>query len=181
MKIKKRYRLLIVATSLFIADFGLTWYFLTYTPYVREGNSLFSIDGGYLSLVANLIYLIIAFLIGLKIERYDTVIVEARNSFDYFKKLFTMDRTDFIYISYLTAFIYATFASRLSVVMDWIIFGIYQETFFSTQYSIIRNEMPFGRVDIVVALLSFLLFSILWYSSEFRKSKKILARRKKIG
>jgi len=32
---KIRYKLLAIAISLFIADFGLTWYFLNYTSYVE--------------------------------------------------------------------------------------------------------------------------------------------------
>jgi hypothetical protein len=70
MKIKKRYTLLAIAISLFIADFGLTWYFLNYTSYVEEGNPLFTIDGGYLSLFVNFLYAVVVFIIGYKMEQY---------------------------------------------------------------------------------------------------------------
>jgi MFS family permease len=177
MKIKRRYAFVIIAISLFIVDFGLTWYFLNFTPYAEEGNPLFGIDGGYLSLVLNLIYFVVAFFVGYFIERYETIIVEAKNGFDYFKKIFKMNRTDFIFISFLTAFIYASFASRLSVIIDWIIYGFFQRSFYSTQYAIIRDEMPFGSYGLLVALLSFLFFSVFWYTFEFWKSKKALSKR----
>jgi len=179
MKIKKRYKLVLIAFSLFIADFGLTWYFLNFTPYAEEGNPIFSVDGGYVSLLINLIYFLTTFFVGYLMERYETVNVEARNSFDYFKKLFKLNRTDFIYISFLTAYVYASFASRLTVVIDWIIYGIYQRNFYSTQYVFIRDKMPLGSYGLVVALVTFLFFSVFWYADEYRKSKMLLRKGEK--
>lgn len=173
MRIKIRYRFLFIAILLFMVDFGLTWYFLNFTPYVEEGNPLFAIDGGYISLFVNLVYLVFVFIIGCKVEHYDTIVVKANNSYDYFKKLWKSEQLNFTYISFLTAFVFASFTSRLSVIVDWIIYGIYQRNFYSTGYALIRERMPFGRYDIVTALLSFLIFVSIWYKIEFRKSKSI--------
>ena len=87
MKIKIRYRFLAIALLLLIVDFGLTWYFLNFTSYVEEGNLLFATDGGYLSLFINLVYLVVVFIIGWKVEHYDTIVVNASNSYEYFKNL----------------------------------------------------------------------------------------------
>lgn len=174
MILKRRYKLLLIAISLFIADFGLTWYFLNYTSYANEGNPLFLIDGGYLSLIVNLIYVAVVFIIGCIIERYQTIIIEANSSFDYFKKLYKTDRTDFIIISFLTAFVFATFVSRATAILDWIIYGIYQSGFYETNYAMIRAKMPLGRYDIVVICISLFLFVQLWFKFEYKKSKKIL-------
>jgi uncharacterized protein with PQ loop repeat len=60
------------------------------------------------------------------------------------------------------------------VITDWIIYGIYQRDYYSTGYAIMRDKMPFGRYDLIIALLSFWLFVVLWYKIEYRKSKKVL-------
>jgi hypothetical protein len=174
MKLKKRYQLLLIAIVLFLVDFGLTWYFLNYSSYAEEGNPLFSIDGGYFSLVINLIYAGIVFIIGYSIEKYRTIIVEANSSFDYFKKLYKTNQSNFITISALSSFIYATFASRLAVIIDWIIYGIYQSDFYNTKYAIIKAKMPLGRYDIVVIFVSFFLFLFLWFRFEYIKSNGVL-------
>jgi hypothetical protein len=178
MKLKKRYQLLLIAIVLFLVDFGLTWYFLNYSSYAEEGNPLFLIDGGYLSLIINFIYVSIVFIIGYIIEKYQTIVLEAKNGFDYFIKLYKTDRTDYIIISFLTAFIFATFASRTTVIIDWVIYGIYQSDFFSTKYAIMRDQMPLGRYDVVVTFISLLLFVPLWFKLEYKKSKVVLSVKK---
>lgn len=172
LKLKIKYLLPLIAVLLFIIDIGLTAYFLIYTSYAEEGNPLFYIDAGYLSLVVNLIYLVIVFVIGHTIEKYESISIEASNSFDYFKKLYKTDRTNFIYVSSLTAFVYATFASRVIAILDWVMYGVYQRSFYSTQYAMLREKMPLGRYDLVAAPFLFLFFIILWYKFEFIKSKK---------
>lgn len=176
MKLKKRYLLLLIAISLFLVDFGLTWYFLNYTAYAEEGNPLFLIDGGYLSLVINLIYVVTVFIIGYNIEKYQTIIIEANSCFDYFKKLYKTNRSDFIIISILTSFIYSTFASRLTAILDWIIYGIYQSGFYDTKYAIIKTKIPFGRYDVLVIFITFFIFILIWVKSEYNKSNKYLQR-----
>ena len=174
MKIRKRYQYLLIVVILFLIDFGLTWYFLNYSPYVEEGNPIFAIDGGYLSLFVNFVYAVVVFIIGYKMDQYQTIVIEANSSYDYFKKLWKSNRTDFIGISFLSAFVFASFSSRLTVITDWIIYGIYQRDYYSTGYAIMRDKMPFGRYDLIIALLSFWLFVVLWYKIEYRKSKKVL-------
>jgi|GEM_PF-2245809 len=174
MKLKKRYQLLLIAILLFLFDFGLTWYYLNYSSFAEEGNPLFIIDGGYLSLIINLIYVVVVFIIGYRIEKYQTITLKANNSFDYLIKLYKTDRTDFINISILTAFIFATFAARTTAIIDWIIYGIYQSGFYSTKYAMIRAEMPLGRYDVVVIFISLFLFVPLWFRLEYKKSKEIL-------
>ncbi len=173
MKIKRRYKLLIIAISLFIVDFGLTFYFLNYTSFAEEGNPLFQLDGGYISLIVNFIYIISVFIIGVIVENYQSINLEAHNTLDYINKLYKTDRTDFIVISLMTAFVYATFTSRLVAIMDWIVYGIYQTDFHITTYAIIRSAMPLGRYDISVALVSFVLYVLIWFKFEYRKSKKV--------
>ncbi len=174
MKLKKRYLLLLIAISLFLVDFGLTWYFLNYTAYAEEGNPLFLIDGGYLSLLVNLLYVGIVFIIGYNVEKYQTIIIEANSCFDYFKKLYKTNRSDFIMISVLISFIYSTFASRLVAIIDWIVYGIYQSGFYETKYAIIKSKMPFGRYDILVIFIAFFIFIFIWFKSEYNKSNKLL-------
>jgi len=174
MKLKKRYLLLLIAISLFLVDFGLTWYFLNYTAYAEEGNPLFAIDGGYLSLIINLIYVVTVFIIGYKIEKYQTIIIEANSSFDYFKKLYKTNHYDFIIISVLTSFIYSSFVSRLVAIIEWIVYGIYQSDFYDTKYAIIKAKMPFGRYDILFIFIAFFIFIFIWFKSEYNKSNKLL-------
>jgi len=119
-------------------------------------------------------YAVAVFMIGYKIEKFQTIVIGANNSYDYFKKLWNSNRTDFITISFLSAFVFASFISRFSVIIDWIIYGIYQSNFYSTGYAIIREQMPFGRYDLVIGLLSLWLFVALWYKTEYKKSKKLL-------
>lgn len=179
MIIVKKYRLLLIAISLFMIDFGLSWYFINFTSYAEEGNPLFLLNIGYISYIINFIYIIAVLMIGKTINHYQTIQIASKNSFDYIKKLFQSDRTDFIVLANITAFVYATFASRLTAILDWIIYGIYQDNFDKTQYAIVRSMLPFDRYDTLVIFVSFLIFLLLWFKVEHQKSNALLLIKEK--
>lgn len=179
MKFKKGFVFLLIAILLFGIDFALTWHFLGVFTHLDEGNPLFSVLGGQLSLVANFLYFVAVFVIGYHIQKYQTIIVEAKNSFHYAKELFKTDRYDFIIISFSSAFVYSTFLSRVMTIVDWLIYGIYELEFYTTKYAMLRSKLPFGRYDLVVTLLGFIIIVPLWYVFEFHKSQKLRKRKEK--
>lgn len=165
---------IILATILFILDFVITLYFVNNSPYAEEGNPLFNIDGGYLVLVLNLLYLLMVFILEkFIIRKYETILLNASGFVDYSVKLFKNEKSDFILTSFVYAFIIASLASRLVVIIDWIIFGIYHESFKQTNYSILKSKMPLGRFDPIISIITLLVAVIVWYYLEYQKSKKM--------
>ena len=163
---------IIIAISFFVLDLGLTWYFLNYSDYADEGNPLFDIDGGYLALVLNLLYLITIFMLErFVVRKYETIIIESNNAIDYTKKLMNSDKYNFMITSFVFAFIISTLASRLVAIIDWIIFGIYKANFYQTKYVMLRSKMPLQRFDLVVTVIVFIVSLMLWYKLEHKKQK----------
>ncbi|HHX80243.1 MAG TPA: hypothetical protein GX692_04175 [Acholeplasmataceae bacterium] len=162
--------IIITTLILFLLDFILTLYFLNNSSYVSEGNPLVYTDYGYIVLVINLVYMITIVFLSKIIEKYKTVILKSKGTLDYIKQLYKSNHISFIFVSLAFSFVNATLVSRLVVVVDWVIFGIYENTFYSTTYFKIRDFMPFGRYDILIGVLSFFIFIPIWYRLEFKKS-----------
>lgn len=170
----KRYKYTLIAILLFILDFGLTWYFIRYGSADLEGNPLFHIDGGFIALILNFIYIITILLLeSLVIRKYETIVVEANNGYNYFKNILKSEKWNFMIVSLIFSFIISTFASRLTAIIDWIIYGIYRGNYHKTTYAIIRDKMPLNRYDIIVVPLAFILSFIIWYKIEYKKSKEL--------
>lgn len=173
-KVFKTYRYIIFAIIFFLLDFGLTWYYLNYSSDASEGNPLFSIDDGYLVLVINFIYLILIFIIEkFIINKYETINIHSKNSFDYFKNLYKSDKNNFIVNSFVFALVISTLSSRLMAIIDWIVYGVYKSRFKQTKYAIIREKMLLQRFDPVVGLIMFVVTFILWYKLEYNKMIKV--------
>lgn len=171
----KKYKYILIAISLFVLDFDLTWYFLNYSPHASKGNLLFDLDGGYLALILNAFYIIIIFILEkFFVNKYETQMFDSTNTFDYVKKLMSLDKSSFIFVSFSFAFIMSTLSSRLVAIIDWIVFGIYQGKFYQTKYAILRSKMPLGRFDLVVIILIFIVSLIIWYKLEYKKTKSII-------
>lgn len=178
---KKAYVMILIAVILFLVDFGLTFYFVNaYENLVYEGNLLTRSEYGYLSLIVNLIYLIIIILLSIAISKYQTVAIDSKNAFVYTIKLYKSDAFKFMFISLAYAYVIATFVSRFSAIVDWIVFGIYKSNFITTGYAIFRSILPFGRYDVIIGLIVFLIMLPLWFYLEYRKSQQILKAQKDI-
>lgn len=168
---KKTFKIIITTFILFILDFVLTIYYLNNSNHANEGNPLININDGYLVLAINLIYFLFIIFLAIIIGKYKNVKIMSKNTFDYIKKLYRSDHFVFIFISLAFSFVYASIVSRLIVILDWIIFGIYESGFYSTIYSQIRGLMPLGRYDVIFGFLSFMIFIPIWYKLEYKKSK----------
>ena len=148
---------------------------MNYSPHASEGNPLFDIDGGYLALILNAFYLIIIFILEkFVVNKYETQIIDSSSTLSYVKKLMASDKSTFIFVSFAYAFIISTLSSRVVAIIDWIVFGIYQGSFYQTKYSILRSKMPLGRCDLVVTILVFIIALIIWYKLEYKKTKNIV-------
>lgn len=169
-------KFILTAILLFALDFGVTWYLINFGPGgLDEGNPLFEIDGGYLALVVNFLYLWLVFgLEKLVFNKYKTIVLDASNSIEYTKKIYKSDRTDFVVVSIVFAFVLSTFSSRMMAIIDWVVYGFYKGEFRNTKYAILRSKMPFGRYDSLVAILSLIVFYVLWFHLEYRRSQKAL-------
>ncbi len=173
---KKVWKITIIGFVLLLLDLGLTVYYVrNYPDIVGEGNMVANNNQyGYLVFVLNFLYLIFVFIASLIYARYKTIITEATGTFSYIKKMYTSNHNSFIIVNFSFTFIVSTFVSRLTSILDWIIFGFYKENFFSSTYAIIRSTMIMGRYDIVVGLIAGLVAIPLWFRLEFLKSKKVL-------
>lgn len=172
---KKSKRLIIIALILFTIDLALIAYFIrNYYDYVSEGNPLMSVGRGYLIFVTNLLYFIVIVILVKYLDKYKTIVIETSGTIDYVKELYKSDHSKFIFVSIASSFVYATLVSRVVVIIDWIIFGIYTTRFFETRYALVRDLMPFGKYDFVIGLIFFIIFIILWYKTEYKKSKKLI-------
>ncbi|MCK9235352.1 MAG: hypothetical protein WC225_04905 [Acholeplasmataceae bacterium] len=169
-------KFILIAIFLFALDFGVTWYLINFGPGgLDEGNPLFEIDGGYLALVVNFLYLSLVFgLEKLVFNKYQTVVLDASGSFEYTKKIFKSDKTDFVVVSIVFAFVLSTFLSRAMAIIDWVVYGFYKGEFHKTKYAILRSKMPFGRYDSLIAVISLIVFYVLWFHIEYRRSQKLL-------
>lgn len=169
---KKSKKIIITAFILFILDFLLTLYFLwNYDHLVDEGNPLIYIDNGIWVLILNACYFIIIIILAKVLDKYKTVYTDVVSLRSYIKYLFSSEHYKFIFISIIYAFVNASLVSRLIVVIDWLVFGIFKNDFFNTTYYYLRNLMPFGRFDITIGILAFFLFILLWYILEYKKVK----------
>lgn len=170
---KKSSKIIFSAFSLLILDILLTIYYINnYYNLVTEGNTLIYVDSGYWVLLINIIYLSIIIVLAKYLDKYRTIVLDARNSFDYLKKLYKSEHSNFIFASIAFALIYATLFSRTIVVIEWLLFGIYKGRFFSTKYYLLRRAMPFARFDIVFGILIFIILIPFWYKLEYRKVQK---------
>jgi len=169
---KKSNKIIIIAFSLLVLDLSLTIYFLkNYYYLVDEGNPFILVGNGVLVLVINVIYLVLIIILSKVMDKYKTVYINSNNIFIYIKNLYKSDHYKFIYTSIIFSFIYATLISRLVVVIDWIVFGIYKGAFFTTSYFKIRDMLPLNRYDVIVGLLFFFALIPTWYLLEFKKVK----------
>lgn len=172
---KRKRKIIISAIVLFVLDLFLTLFNLyNYHYLVTEGNPLVYMDNGYLILIVNAFYFLVIVVLAIYIDSYNTVHIDSVGTFDYVKKLFHSDHYKFLFVSISFAFVYATLVSRLIVVIDWIVFGIYTNSFFQTLYSRLRDMMPLGRFDIVLGIIAFIIFLPIWYKFEYNKTKQMI-------
>ena len=158
------------AFILFSLDFLLTAFFLNFSDHASEGNPLIHVHSGYLILAINFVYFVVIFFLAKWIERYQGIIVQAKGTFDYVKKLYLSEHYQFIFVCLAFSFIHATLVSRFIVVLDWIVFGFNDGSFHLTTYYSLRQQMPFERFDILAGFLSFFVFLCIWFRMEFQKS-----------
>ena len=170
---KRSKKIILITLSLLVLDLILTLYFINnYNHLVSEGNPLVLVDNGIWVIVVNLVYLVIIIFLVRALDKYETIYLKSNSVFDYIKKLYKSDHYKFILISVIFSFVYATIISRLIVVIDWLIFGIYKSNFFHTTYYLVRKQMPLYRYDILLGLCSFFVCIPLWYILEYRKVKE---------
>lgn len=96
---------------------------------------------------------------------------------NYIKRLYTSNHSSFIIVGMCFTFIVASIVSRSTAILDWVVFGIYKENFFNTQYAIIRSTMPMERYDVVTGIIAGLVAIPLWFHIEYLKSKKVLQQK----
>lgn len=178
MNIKRTSNKIIITTFiLFLLDFVLTLYYLNNSGYVGEGNPLINFANGYIILIINLVYFVIVIFLVKIVDKYKTVILESKGTFDYVKKLYKSDHFLFIFVCFAFSFVYSSIVSRSIVVIDWVIFGIFKNTFYDTTYSRLREIMPFGRYDIIFGVLSIFIFIPIWFKLEYKKSYKSIKKK----
>jgi hypothetical protein len=170
---RKAIKITLIGLLLLVLDLGLTAFFLNrYENLVSEGNIFFEYGNGLWALGLNGIHLIGIFACAYCYGTFKTIRTTSKNAFDYAKQLYLHENMKFILIIGCFTFIVASFVSRIAVIIDWLIFGIYTYDFYNTTYSMIKSAMPMERFDVIIAFITVFLSIPLWFRLEFRKSKK---------
>lgn len=175
-EVNKAWKITIFGFLLLVLDLGLTVYYVrNYSNIVSEGNIIASNNQyGYLVFVLNFIYLIFVYVASVIYVKYKTIITKSNSTFGYIKKLYTSDHNSFIFANLSFTFLVASFISRYTAIIDWIVFGFYKEKYFSSKYAIIKSSMIMGRYDVVTGIIAALVAIPLWFHLEHLKSEKEL-------
>lgn len=168
---KKAYLIIAVAILLFAMDMILTIYYIkNYYHLVGEGNPLASTEYGYLILPVNALYFVFITIAAIVYGRYKTIVLESKNVLEYTKNIYLSQHSGFIFVNGCFTLIVASFVSRTTAIVDWLVFGFYKETFFQSEYAIIRSLMPLGRYDVIAGVITAIIAIPLWFYVEFKKS-----------
>lgn len=150
-----------------------------------EGNPVSAIlNLGWLGLVLTNLFAIAVFMLFayLAFDKYKTPRLAVNNFFEFYLMLFYNTKTMvvkpmfklpknwmpfFAMISFSACM--ALIAGRVVVVLEWIAILLGHER---SLYFMVRAHIPFGRTDIWVFILVFLLSTLIWMQKEFKKVRK---------
>lgn len=151
-----------------------------------EGNpisSVFKLGWGALILTNIVAVAAFALFSHIAFDRYETPKITAKSFFEFYLMLFYNTKTMvvkpmfklpknwmpfFAMISFSACV--ALIAGRIVVVLEWIAVLLGYER---SMYFWIRSYLPFGRTDVWVFVLAFLISVLVWMEKEYKKVSKI--------
>ena len=177
---KKSFILSLIFLCLTIFDIVLT--FLGTPDLSDEGNPISAIfDLGWLALViANIIAIIVFSLFAhIAFDKYKTPYFTVKNFFEFYLMLFYNTKTMVVkpmfrlpknWMPFFAMISFSACASliagRVVVVLEWIAILLgYKDSL----YFVIRHHIPYGRADICVFVIAFLVSTLVWMNKEFKK------------
>lgn len=183
MNKRKSFVLTLIFLCLTLLDITLT--FISTPDLTDEGNPISAVfKFGWLALVLANVFAIAVFAVfaNIAFDKYKTPCFTAANFFEFYLMLFYNTKTMivkpmfrfpknwmpfFAMISFSACV--ALIAGRIVVVLEWIaiLFGYERSLYF-----MVRNHIPFGRTDIWVFILVFLLATLIWMQKEYKKVRK---------
>lgn len=173
----------LIFLCLTVLDIGLT--FLATPDLTDEGNPISMVFkfGWFALMLANMFAVaVFAVFAHISFDRYKTPVFTADNFFEFYLMLFYNTKTMVVkpmfklpknwmpfwaMISFSACI--ALLAGRVVVVLEWIAILLGQEY---SMYFMIRQHVPFGRTDIWVFILAFLVSTLVWMQKEFKKIRK---------
>jgi hypothetical protein len=184
-EVKKRFWILVSIYLVLALLDGLLTYI--YTPDLSlEGNPLVSVfDFGWGALfIANGLGFALVFLTAYYSHlKYKTIVVSVKNRREYISQILYNRPDKFIWSFYKLprnwapvgailgyALIYSIIMDRIIVVTDWLVHDIWVPI-----YTPLRHMIPYGRLDIAVALVAAVFLMVQWISCEYKKSIMLLA------
>jgi len=146
-----------------------------YSDIVGEANQLlYNKQTAYIVLILNILYLIAVFFAARLNNKYQTPLYKANNVLEYTKKLYQSNNFIFILVNASFTFIVTTFVSRLVTILEWVLFGIFKENFFNSNYSKIKALLPFNSFGLVFSFITIFISIPLWFYLEHLKSQKMI-------
>ncbi len=180
---RKSFILTLFFLGLTVLDITLT--FMGTPDLTDEGNPISAIfNFGWIALVISNVFAIVVFAVFAHIafDRYKTPRFTAENFFEFYLMLFYNTKTIivkpmfklpknwmpfFAMISFSACI--ALLAGRVVVVLEWIAVLLGHE---HSLYFMVREHIPFGRTDIWVFILVFLVSTLIWMQNQFKKVRK---------
>ena len=181
----KRKSLILTLIFLCLTVLDITLTFISTPDLTDEGNPISAVfNFGWLALLLTNVLAIAIFAVFAHIafDRYKTPRFTAKNFFEFYLMLFYNTKTMvvkpmfklpknwmpfFAMISFSACV--ALIAGRIVVVLEWIAILLGYE---HSLYFMVRNHIPFGRTDIWVFILAFLVATLIWMQKQFKKVRK---------
>lgn len=189
---KKGIKPFLLYVILMLADGLLTLY---NTPDLsREGNPLVTkLNLGWGALITvNLIFFAIMFLVcRYAFDTYQTMVADVPDLKSYISQLFYNRPDKFVWFWYKFpknwkpygawfgyVFVYCLSGGAVIRVLEWL--AVTFDVYYTSRYAQISDDIFFGRVDIFVGLLLFIILTPVWFIKEYKKSCLIISQKQAV-
>ncbi len=187
---KKGLKPFLLYVILMLADGLLTLY---NTPDLSmEGNPLVThLNLGWGALITvNLIFFAIMFLVcRYAFDTYQTIVADVPDLKSYISQLFYNRPDKFHWFWYKFpknwkpfgawfgyTFVYGLSGGAVVRVFEWLAITFDVNAFYASRYDQISDEIFFGRVDIFVGLMLYIILTPVWFRKEYKKSCLIISQ-----
>lgn len=180
---RKSFILTLIFLCLTVLDITLT--FVGTPDLTDEGNPISAIfNMGWLALIITNLFAIIifAFFSYIAFDKYKTPQFTVKNFFEFYLMLFYNTKTMIVKPmfklpkNWMPFFAMISFsacvsliAGRVVVVLEWLAVLLGYEY---SLYFMVRKHIPFGRTDIWVFILVFLVSTLIWMQKQFKKVRE---------
>lgn len=189
---KKGLKPFLLYVILMLADGLLTLY---NTPDLSmEGNPLVTklkLGWGALITVNLIFFIIMFFTCRYTFDQYQTIVADVPNLKSYISQLFYNRPDKFVWFWYKFpknwkpygawfgyVFVYGLSGGAVIRVLEWL--AVTFDIYYTSRYAQISDDIFFGRVDIFVGLILFIILTPVWFIKEYKKSCLIISQKQAV-